>query len=408
MLTSADPPSSPVTSRAAAEAYVEMICFKHGPPTLVGVELEWTVHHRHDAAQPIDVTLLASALGEHAPRTVAPDSPHLPLPNGSRITVEPGGQVELSTPPYTSLSALRHAVDTDLERLDALLGAAGLVRGEHATDAHRSPTRLLDMPRYGAMQAAFDRVGAEGSVMMCSTASTQVCLDAGEPTDLASRWRALHSVGPAMVALFANASRLAGRDTGWASRRLRSTLGTCPPTTSPPVHAADPAAAWAQLAMSAPVLCLRRDGDCWDAPDGLTFGAWADGEHETRPTSGDLDYHLSTLFPPVRPRGYLEVRYLDAQPSGSWHHPVLLLSALMSSPATVEAAIDATEGVADRWLEAARHGLDDEPVLEAASAIVELGCAAMTALDVDAATVQETNEALERRIADHSMRRHSA
>lgn len=408
MLTSADPPSAPLASRAEAEAYVAMICFKHGPPALVGVELEWTVHHRHDPTRPLDATLLTSTLGEHAPHTLAYDSPHLPLPNGSRITVEPGGQVELSTPPQTSVSALRHSVDTDLEHLDALLGQAQLIRGEHATDEHRPPIRLLDVPRYGAMEAAFERFGKEGSVMMCSTASTQVCLDAGEPADVASRWLALHSIGPAMVALFANASRLAGQDTGWASRRLRSTFGTCPPFTSPPVQAADPAGAWAQLAMSAPVLCLRRDGDCWDAPAGLSFGAWAEGSHETRPTRGDLDYHLSTLFPPVRPRGYLEVRYLDAQPSDSWHHPVLLLSALMSTPATVADAIDATEQTANRWLDAARHGLDDEPVLEAASAIVELGCAAMTALDVDAATVRETSEALERRIADHSMRRHSA
>ena len=80
------------------------------------------------------------------------------------------------------------------------------------------------------------------------------------------------------------------------------------------------------------MLCLRR-GDTWDAPTGLTFGAWADGQLPgNRPTYDDLDYHLSTLFPPVRPRGYLEVRYLDAQPGDGWIAPTLLLTALMSAP----------------------------------------------------------------------------
>ena len=401
--------TSPLASREAAEAYVAMICFKHGPPRHVGVELEWTMHHQHNPGRPLDPAHLAAALGAHAPRTLAADSPHDPLPQGSLITVEPGGQVELSSPPTTSVAALLAGLDDDIGALDGLLAQVDLCRGDQATDAHRHPRRILDVPRYAAMQAVFDRVGPHGSEMMCSTASIQICLDAGEPDVVASRWRALHSIGPAMVALFANSPRLAGADTGWASSRLRSTLGTCPPFTGPPGHdGGDPARAWAGLAMAAPVLCVRRDGSCWDAPVGLTFGDWVDGAHETVPTYDDLDYHLSTLFPPVRPRGYLEVRYLDTQSNDTWQMPVLLLSALMSDPATVDAATDASEQAADRWLEAAEDGLDDETVLETASALVELGCAAMSNLDVDAETIAHTADVLGRRITDHSMRRHSA
>jgi glutamate--cysteine ligase len=92
--------------RAEAEAYVASVCFKHGPPKLFGVELEWTVHHAEDPVQKLDKNRLAAALGEHAPPTLVPDSPQRPLPSGTPLTVEPGGQVEISTPPCTSLPDL--------------------------------------------------------------------------------------------------------------------------------------------------------------------------------------------------------------------------------------------------------------------------------------------------------------
>lgn len=397
----------PLDSREEAEGYVAMICFKHGPPRRIGVELEWTVHSVDHPASQLDAAALAAALGPHAPCTLSPDSPLRSLPRGSRVTVEPGGQVEISSPPRESITALLADVDADLETLGGILRRGRLVAGEHGIDAHRPPRRILDVPRYTAMQSVFDQVGPDGRQMMCSTASVQICLDAGPAESVQTRWRALHTIGPAMVALFANSRQFAGRDTGWASARLRSVLGTFPPYTSPPVLDGDPAGRWAALAMSAPVICLRR-GDGWDAPRGLTFGDWADGAMPTRPTVDDLDYHLTTLFPPVRPRGHVEVRYLDAQPGTSWRDPVLLLAALMHDEATVDAALAATEPAADRWLEAARDGLDDELVLECASALVELGCDAMTRLGIDGAAISRTAASLERRIVDHSMRRDTA
>jgi len=410
-----------VSSREEAEGYVALICFKHGPPALHGVELEWTIHHRGDRDRPVTREALLAALGGHAPYTLHPDPPtdparpSDPLPHGSCVTVEPGGQVEISSPALASLPDLIDVVDADRARLDELLRASGLLRGRSALDCRRPPTRLLDVPRYAAMQSSFDAVGHDGSVMMCSTAGYQVCLDAGTADDVALRWHALHAVGPALVALFANSAY-----DGWRAARLRATFGTFPPFTAPPpletVGRADPAAAWAALAMSAPVLCVRRDGDRWDAPAGLTFGDWVEhaGRRGTalsrlpRPTYADLDYHLSTLFPPVRAKGYVEVRYLDTQPDVTWEHPLLLLSALMSDRATTEAAVAAVRGSTDRWLEAARRGLDDEPVLEAASALVEIGAAALPRLGVDDGRQVRLVDTLERRIAQHAMRRHTA
>jgi glutamate--cysteine ligase len=137
------------------------------------------------------------------------------------------------------------------------------------------------------------------------------------------------------------------------------------------------------MAMEAPVLCFRR-GHNWDAPAGLTFGAWADGAlPDDRPSYEDLDYHLSTLFPPIRPRGYLEVRYLDAQQGDGWIAPTLLLTALMSDPAVIDQALAAAEPAAGRWFPAAREGLDDKLVLQAARDVVDLGTNVLDRTGVD-------------------------
>jgi glutamate--cysteine ligase len=370
------PTATLLRDRATAEGFVASICFKHGPPRRYGVELEWTVHHADDPTRPLDIPTLCRALGPHAPATLSPFSssvPSAPLRRGSTVTVEPGGQVEISTTPHDSVAALLHAAGQDSDQLGDLLAQAGLVRGEQAVDAHRSPTRVLQTPRYAAMQAAFDRVGPHGSRMMCSTAAVQVCLDVGEPDRAGARWAALHGLGPVMMALFANSAAVDDDGQAWESARMRSVLGTDPCRSLAPPPADDPVGAWAARALDTPLLCVRRPGECWDAPPGVTFGDWVDGALPTPPTLGDLEYHLTTLFPPVRPRGYLEVRYLDAQPGGAWATPVALLNALMADETTVDAVVEATRPVADLWFEAARLGLAQPALAAAAQQVLDLG-----------------------------------
>jgi glutamate--cysteine ligase len=124
--------------------------------------------------------------------------------------------------------------------------------------------------------------------------------------------------------------------------------------------------------LDAPVLCVRRSDDCWEAPEGVSFADWINGAIPGPPTQDDLDYHLSTLFPPVRPRGYLEVRYLDSQRGADWVVPAVLLTALMATDDTVDAVLAATEPAAGRWLHAARYGLADRRIASAATAVVDL------------------------------------
>jgi glutamate--cysteine ligase len=155
-----------IADRAAAEHYVAKVCFKTGPPRRVGFELEWVVHRRGDPAHPIDPATLAAALGEHAPSTLQPHGSAVPLPHGGVVTAEPGGQVEISTPPHDSPAALFSAVLADQAHLTAKLASAGLVLGDTARDTHRPARRILDTPRYAAMEHAYDRRGPHGRAMM--------------------------------------------------------------------------------------------------------------------------------------------------------------------------------------------------------------------------------------------------
>jgi glutamate--cysteine ligase len=360
-----------------AEAYVASVCFKHGPPTLTGVELEWIVHHEDDPRRPLDADRLRAALGPYAPRTLNKDSPQLPLPAGSPLTMEPGGQVEISALPQQTLTELFGAVRADLAFLSELLAAAGFVLGDTATDQHRTPRRLLETPRYAAMEQVFEPIGPHGLTMMCATAGLQVCLDAGESDNLAARWTAVTALGPVLVAAFANSPTLHGDPTGWASARMRAVLGTDPPRSSPSAIVADPVADWARRVLDTPVLCVREEKEPWATPRGVSFADWLGGALPRPPTTEDLDYHLSTMFPPVRPHGYLEVRYLDAQRGDGWVTPVALLAALMSTTRTVDAVLDACVPVGDRWLPAAREGLADRALATAAAAVLDLGARAL-------------------------------
>ncbi len=110
----------------------------------------------------------------------------------------------------------------------------------------------------------------------------------------------------------------------------------------------------------------------WIAPSGLTFRDWVRGAIGPPPTADDLTYHMSTLFPPVRPRGHLELRVIDAQPGDGWIVPTAVVSALLDDPVAAQAAMAAVEPLqkegrpGELLLRAARHGQDD-PLLATAS-----------------------------------------
>ncbi|GAB7051584.1 ergothioneine biosynthesis glutamate--cysteine ligase EgtA [Catenuloplanes indicus] len=398
-------PHAPVTDRDQAEAHIASVCFRTGPSRLIGAELEFTVHHADDPARPIDLGTLRRALGPHAPATIAPDSPHETLDNGTPVTVEPGGQVEISSAPFRSLTALYAATEGDRRQLARLLAAEGLVLGESGLDPWRSPRRLLHTPRFDALEKAFDRTGSAGRVMMCNTAGLQACVDAGEPRQLAARWAALYAAGPALMAAFATSHRQGGIDTGWCSARMRAWFGVDRQLTREIDLGADPAHAWARHALAAPLLCVRRDDRDWAAPRGLTFNDWIDGALDTPPTTEDLDYHLTLLFPPIRPRGYLEVRCLDAQPGNEWIAPIAAIAALLADDETTDLAHDLAAPAAGRWEPAARDGLTDPAVARAAHAVLDLAVRRLDRTTLDAPTRNRVSEIIARRLSEESATR---
>ncbi|MDG4764720.1 glutamate-cysteine ligase family protein [Solwaraspora sp. WMMD406] len=390
-----------IADLAAAAGYVARICFKTGPPSRAGLELEWTVHHRDQPARPLDLTVLADALGDHAPRTIRPDSTHTPLPYGGVVTVEPGGQVEISTAPNRSLATLCRHAEADARTLTDRLTKAGLRIGRWGSDPHRAPRQILRNRRYAAMAGAFARQGTVGADMMCGTAGLQVCLDAGTQQQLSARWTAAHAVGPVLVALFANSPYRAGRRTGWVSSRMGTWLALDPIRTAPPdLGRTDPVDAWIDRVLDTPPLFVAEGADAWRLPGPVSFGEWIRTGSPRPPTYADLDLHLSTLFPPVRPRGYLEIRYLDAQPRSEWILPAAVLWALFARDETVEAAISYAAPVADRWLAAARHGLADPDLAAAARSLVDLACGALPDTDLPTDTVEMVIRALGDRLRD--------
>ncbi|MEV0686011.1 ergothioneine biosynthesis glutamate--cysteine ligase EgtA [Nocardia sp. NPDC050378] len=371
-----------LSSRAAAEAYVGGVCFKLGPPTLIGAELEWLTAGPTGARPSLDQ--LSSALGPHAPTSLAPASRALPLPGGSAVTIEPGGQIELSSAPFADPAELTRHLRADAARLRDLLATREITVTAASADAHRPAERLLRLPRYAAMERAFAGIGPFGGLMMCNTAATQVSVDAGaDPAEVRARWTALYVLGPALIAAFACSPTLHGIPCGdWVSQRMRTWLRLDPARTRPPVSDwADPIAAYARWALDVPLLCVRctePDAD-WSPPPGATFADWLSGalddEVGRRPTRADLDYHLTTLFPPVRASGHLEVRYLDTQPGDTWTTPIHLFDALLSTPEVVAEATALAAPAAGEWTTAARCGLLDSQFRRVAVDVLELAAA---------------------------------
>jgi glutamate--cysteine ligase len=300
----------------------------------------------------------------------------------SAVTLEPGGQFELSGPPAPDiLTAVTELCRDDEGAREALAGFR-LGIAPAGADPLRPPRRINPKPRYRAMEQHYAATGRAASavVMMNSTAAMQVNLQAGPERGWPERVARAHRLGPTLVAISASSPWLCGRDTGWKSARQRAWAGfdarACGPV--PGCVAADPgadsgldpASAWARYALRAPVAFVRTSGDDVKAVrTSVPFEQWASGDVRLDgrpPTAADLDVHLTTLFPPVRLRGYLELRYLDMTASRWWPAIAAVATTLMDDPVAADMATEATERAATLWTEAARDGLGHAVLAESA------------------------------------------
>jgi glutamate--cysteine ligase len=132
----------------------------------------------------------------------------------------------------------------------------------------------------------------------------------------------------------------------------------------------------------------------------LSFADWIDRGHPLGwPTLDDLEYHLTTLFPPVRPRGWLELRMIDAVPAPWARAAAAVTSVLLHDPEAAARASFAVAPVRDRWAEAARNGLSSPDFARAAQACFDAALEALPRCRADDGTIAAVADFVDRYVA---------
>jgi glutamate--cysteine ligase len=302
------------------------------------------------------------------------------------ITLEPGGQLELSGAPLRTIHQTCDEFHTHLalmKRVCEPLGIAWLglgIQPLHPVD------KLPIMPkaRYRIMREYLPRRGALGLEMMFATATVQANFDYSDEADMADKMRAATALQPLVSAIFANSSLSEGKANGFVSRRLHIWEHTDPDRTGLLPFVFEPEFGYrryVEWALDVPMFFVVRDGR-YEAANGITFRRFLErGFGEIRPTLADFDRHLTTLFPDVRLKQIIEVRGADAVPPGlTCSLPALWKGVLYQADARRAAyALVAGAGQAQREAvraDVARRGLAahyaGRPVLELARELAEI------------------------------------
>jgi len=253
----------------------------------------------------------------YSPFREAEGLPVIALQRGMEtVSLEPGGQIELSGSPQVTARA---AADENARHLAELKAAASSLGLRVVALGYRPFEDTASMPwmpksRYGAMRQSLGARGALALDMMLLTATGQVSLDWTSEADCAEKVTLVARLSPLMVALYANSPLRHGKPSGFMSFRShvwtdvdRARCGYLPSM----LDGSFSYRAYAEWALQAPVLFLRRGGK-YVVP-GATFGELMKKGFEGAPiTHADWADHLSTLFPEVRIKKVLEVRGADA------------------------------------------------------------------------------------------------
>ncbi len=304
----------------------------------------------------------------------AKGTPCFALPGGGTLTFEPGGQLEYSSPPCRSPSALLgllRSVVLPLRAAAANDGIELLVVGIDPVNGIEGAPLVLRTTRYERMAEYLARRGTAGARMMRQTAAFQMALDMDDQPWL--RWRVLNAMAPYLVAMFANSPKYAGRATGVASTRAQVWRALDPTRTGLPYGARAPIATYLDFALDAPAILLPTvDGEH------LRFGDWLERAAVTLDEWRD---HLSTLFPEVRPRGHFELRSADAVPPQWYAAPLALAVGVVYERRALRAAADLL-GAPDLGLlnRASCLGLRDPALASTAADLAQIaleGCAGL-------------------------------
>jgi glutamate--cysteine ligase len=239
---------------------------------------------------------------------------------GLTVSIEPGGQVELSGRPFADV----HVVAAELDR--HLAKCAELARDldvEFLSVGYRpwgTPGSTPWMPknRYQVMRPFLASRGRLAEDMMAMTASAQASFDFSGEHDMGEKLRVALAIQPAVTALFACSPIVDGREVGWKSFRVAVWNETDPARCGLPAFPFEPGfdgdayRRYVEWALDVPMIFLRRHGRYLDT-GGRTFRAFlAEGLAGERATVADWEDHLTTVFPEVRVKGVVEVRGADA------------------------------------------------------------------------------------------------
>lgn len=234
----------------------------------------------------------------------------------ANLSLEPGGQVELSGAPHLRLADLAAEVRGNR----ALLLDISQGHDHRWISCGLTPyARIADIPyvpkgRYAVMREYLPSRGDLAPWMMKGTCSVQANYDYTDEDDCARKFRVALDLGPLTTAIFANSPIAEGRPTGFASYRGNIWTRTDPARTGFParVRAGYTHAGWVDYLLDTPMMFYKRDG-AWIPANGVTFRAWMEhGIDGLYPSLPDWELHQTSVFPEVRVKRTIEIRGADA------------------------------------------------------------------------------------------------
>jgi glutamate--cysteine ligase len=268
----------------------------------------------------------------------------------ANITVEPGGQLELSGEQCESIHCAHRELMEHIREIVTVGRGLGIVfLGLGMQPVSRvEEIEWVPKRRYEIMAPYMIRVGTQGHRMMKQTATVQANFDFADERDAMSKMRVAMGLVPVVSAMFANSSISEGRLNGYTTLRGHiwtetdaARSGMLPFVFGPEPSLED----YVEYALDVPMYFVIRDGAYVEMTD-RTFRQLLDGRHgPERATLEDWALHLTTLFPEVRLKRYIEVRSADSQPP----EMMLALPALMKGVLYEPDSLDAAWDLVRRW-----------------------------------------------------------
>ncbi|MEN8159477.1 MAG: glutamate--cysteine ligase [Myxococcota bacterium] len=311
--------------------------------------------------------------------------------DGASITLEPGGQLELSGAPLATIFETCAEFHRHLDLIRRVSEPRGIVWLSLGANPLHDVAEIPRVPkqRYGIMRSYLPVKGELALDMMHLTATVQANLDYATEEDMVAKMRTAMGVSPIVSAMFANSALHLGKPSGFVSRRVHIWRHVDPDRCGMLPFVFDPDfgyARYVEWALDVPVFFVLRDGH-YLPTGGAPFRALLESGFEGSPvTLLDWDLHLTTLFPEVRLKQFLEVRGADAVPPGLICALPALWKGLLYDPDAQEAAWRLVSAWSAAEREAAldavaRRGLAAEvvggPVLDLAHELVAIARAGL-------------------------------